>query len=335
MKLFKIVLFFLLSSIGTASFAQGYNPYKSIGKKARVTTLSKGKYVEFFDTDSIQRIGSIIIDIRNKRIVRLLNTDSILKKSSDNSSASRWYSIDPLADKYAQWSPYNFTFNNPIRYVDPDGREPKTDYYNLKGTHVKNIPDGKTDKVFVLTESKKATDVDNAIHDGHTLAVPSNMVTKKMDEAYAKTEANGKENTFVVGIGGKISKTVEGSEDVINTAQNGEARRDLVAQGDRFSYQVHTHGNTVDEYGVMQGGGGANPSDVDLANTRGSTINVTLGYEQKKIGVNERSVNTTSTVDGSTTVETYKMVGFYNSNGLITSVKYDDFKSAVKEINKK
>nr|MCU0323062.1 hypothetical protein [Chitinophagaceae bacterium]MCU0384045.1 hypothetical protein [Cyclobacteriaceae bacterium] len=35
----------------------------------------------------------------------------------------RWLAIDPLASKYAYASPYNFTLNNPILFVDPDGRE--------------------------------------------------------------------------------------------------------------------------------------------------------------------------------------------------------------------
>ena len=36
---------------------------------------------------------------------------------------SIWLSVDPMADKYPGVSPYTYCVNNPVRLVDPDGRE--------------------------------------------------------------------------------------------------------------------------------------------------------------------------------------------------------------------
>ena len=35
---------------------------------------------------------------------------------------SIWLAVDPLAEMYPAWNPYNYTMNNPINMIDPDGR---------------------------------------------------------------------------------------------------------------------------------------------------------------------------------------------------------------------
>ena len=65
---------------------------------------------------------------------------------------SRWLSVDPLADKFPGWSPYNYALNNPLIIVDPNGMD--TLYFNNQGQYLADqTKKGDGDHVGYYTDS--------------------------------------------------------------------------------------------------------------------------------------------------------------------------------------
>ncbi len=71
-------------------------------------------------------------------------------------ATGRWYTMDAMAEKYSEMSPYNYALNNPVIFVDPDGNE------------VEMCCDGL--KAFVLTavDDSFGTDYRNQYDNGST-----------------------------------------------------------------------------------------------------------------------------------------------------------------------
>lgn len=121
-KYFTLISALLFSA---CLFAQNepIQPFEELGIRVKVLTLSNGKYQESFPNDTIFRFGSAMFNRVTGEVVSIVVDDTLYGEYNLKPEVvSRWLSPDPLAADFPSWSPYTYTYNNPILYVDPDGR---------------------------------------------------------------------------------------------------------------------------------------------------------------------------------------------------------------------
>lgn len=88
----------------------------------RYITLSNGLFDELHAFKPIEQYSRTLLDAKNKKIKDFVKADTLYNNYPLDPVVFAW-AVDPLASKYPHQSPYSTFNNNPIIYIDPDGRE--------------------------------------------------------------------------------------------------------------------------------------------------------------------------------------------------------------------
>jgi RHS repeat-associated protein len=73
----------------------------------------------------------------------------------------RWMNIDPLAETSRRWNPYNYCYNNPLVFVDPDGM--KADWFDEKAEKTAQATEKKIEKKIYELNKGNASDKNDRI----------------------------------------------------------------------------------------------------------------------------------------------------------------------------
>lgn len=256
-----------------------------------------------------------------------------------NPKWSFWFSVDPLAEDYPGWSPYNYTMNNPVRFTDPTGMMTEDPIYgtNFWGNLKYLGDDGKNNGRVYFVNGKTKRDVKQATENGEfysgslessdeVSSVSSQMIFD-VDESLQATKLskreNGGHNLF------SEPSTVqwdEGSEVEKLKLENGTMTKGsvkpFVVDGQKMDINLndldvyyHIHPNT-------KGLGSSSPSNYSI-NINGRTIR--RGDVPYQTGLQKNGYSGNPFVVGARD----NRVRFYNGSGTTMRVKYQQFKTAL------
>ena len=100
--------------------ASAQTPYDSFAPETSRPMLGVAEHE--VKTDSI--LCAVVTDTQNQMLLLVdVSNGQILATAPITDDLCKWLSVDPMADDYPGISPYAYCGWNPVRFIDPDGRD--------------------------------------------------------------------------------------------------------------------------------------------------------------------------------------------------------------------